>query len=49
VTAVYWRDGRLVPEGLARLDYILRDHRTGEVRPIVPGLLDLVHELKEAR
>jgi uncharacterized protein YcbK (DUF882 family) len=48
VTAVYWRDGRLVAEGLARLDHILRDHRTGEVRPIAPGLFDLVHELKQA-
>jgi uncharacterized protein YcbK (DUF882 family) len=48
VTAVYRQDGRLVPRGLARLDYILRDHRTGDVRPIAPGLLDLVHELKQA-
>jgi len=48
VTAVYRQDGRLLPEGLAQLDYILRDYRTGEVRPIAPALLDLVHELKQA-
>lgn len=48
VTAVYRQDGRLLPDGLAQLDYILRDYRTGEVRPIAPGLLDLVHELKQA-
>lgn len=48
LTAVYWQDDRFVPDGLAQLDYILRDYRTGEVRPIAPGLLDLVHELKQA-
>jgi uncharacterized protein YcbK (DUF882 family) len=48
LTAVYREDGRLLPDGLAQLDYILRDYRTGDVRPIAAGLLDLVHELKQA-
>jgi uncharacterized protein YcbK (DUF882 family) len=47
LSAVYRENGRLLPDGLAQLDYILRDYRTGEVRPIAPGLLDLVHELKQ--
>jgi uncharacterized protein YcbK (DUF882 family) len=48
LSAVYRENGRLLPNGLAQLDYILRDYRTGEVRPIAPGLLDLLHELKQA-
>ena len=48
LTAVYREDGRLLADGLAQLDYILRDYRTGEVRPIAAGLLDLLHELKHA-
>jgi uncharacterized protein YcbK (DUF882 family) len=40
LTAVYWEHGRYVPDALAEIDAILRDHRTGEVRPIAPGLLD---------
>jgi uncharacterized protein YcbK (DUF882 family) len=48
MTAAYRQDGRLLPDGVAQLDYVLRDYRTGEVRPIAPALLDLVHELKQA-
>ena len=47
LTAVYRENGRLLADGLAQLDYILRDYRTGDVRPIAAGLLDLVHELKQ--
>ena len=45
LSAVYRRNGRLVAGNLARIDRILRDHRTGEVLPIALALLDLVHEL----
>jgi uncharacterized protein YcbK (DUF882 family) len=43
---VYWAGGRHVPEGLARIDRLLRDHRTGEVHPIDPRLLDLLYDLQ---
>jgi uncharacterized protein YcbK (DUF882 family) len=33
---------------LAEIDHILRDHRTGEVRPIDTELLDLAHALGES-
>ena len=44
--AVYWEGGRYLADGLAEIDYALRDFRTGEVRSIDPGLLDLVHRLR---
>jgi len=45
LTVVYWTDGAYVPEALAQINRLLRDFRTGEVRPIDPELLDLLHEL----
>jgi uncharacterized protein YcbK (DUF882 family) len=42
---VYWAEGRYLAEGLAAIDHLLRDHRTGEVRPIDRRLLDLLHRL----
>jgi uncharacterized protein YcbK (DUF882 family) len=45
VSAVYWERGHYVNEGLAKIDYVLRDFRTGDVRSIDPRLLDLVHQL----
>ncbi len=45
---VYWTAGRLQPAELGRLDWILRDHRTGSVLPIDARLFDLLHELAAA-
>jgi len=45
LTAVYWERGEYVPEALAAIDGVLRDHRTGEVRQMSPGLIDLLHDL----
>ncbi len=41
----YCAGGCYLPEELARLDGFLRDFRTGEVKPIDPALLDLLHDL----
>jgi uncharacterized protein YcbK (DUF882 family) len=41
----YCRSGRLVPDALAKIDHILRDHRTGETMSIDVRLLDLLHAL----
>lgn len=41
----YCRAGRLIPEALAKIDHILRDHRSGETKPIDVRLLDLLHTL----
>lgn len=43
VRATYWADGAWQPEGLGRINYLLRDFRTGDVVEIDPCLLDLMH------
>jgi uncharacterized protein YcbK (DUF882 family) len=45
LSTVYWQGGRLVPDALAEIDWNLRDFRTGDVRAIDPGLLDLLYRL----
>lgn len=46
VDAVYWADGAYLPEGLRLIDRVLRDHRSGAVRPMDRRLLDLLFELR---
>jgi uncharacterized protein YcbK (DUF882 family) len=45
LTAIYWRDGTYIPEGLAQISYHLRDFRTGGIKPIDPRLLNTLHQL----
>lgn len=42
----YRENGTLIPEEMARLNHLLRDHRTGAVHAIDPHLLDLLHLLQ---
>jgi uncharacterized protein YcbK (DUF882 family) len=42
---VYRRGDVYLPEALDRLDYYLRDYRTGDVHQYDPRLFDLLHEL----
>lgn len=44
--AVFWAEGRFIPETLSEINYLLRDHRTDSVHPIDPALLTLLHSLK---
>jgi len=44
----YRERGEYVPEALATLDHLLRDHRTGEIHPIDPALFDLLHDVRGA-
>ncbi|MET3132374.1 uncharacterized protein YcbK (DUF882 family) [Oxalobacteraceae bacterium GrIS 1.11] len=46
--ATYWSDGIYLPDGLAELDHLLRDHRSNEVRGMHPGLLDLLYLLSSS-
>jgi len=39
---VYWENGEYDPDELARVNYILRDFRANEIKPIDPALLDLL-------
>ncbi len=43
---IYWQQGMYLPEALADINYILRDYRTGEVKEIDTGLLDLLFALR---
>jgi uncharacterized protein YcbK (DUF882 family) len=44
--AVYWEHGEYVAGGLEQINYILRDYRRDEVKPIDPRLLDLLVALR---
>lgn len=42
----FWADGFYIPEALAEINHILRDHRTDKSAEIDTGLFDLLHELR---
>lgn len=41
----YWIEGQYVPETLAEINRVLRDHRTDQVAAIDTHLLDLLHRV----
>jgi uncharacterized protein YcbK (DUF882 family) len=43
----YWCKGEYLSEGLAQINHILRDFRTGEIKPIDTSLLDLLSMIRE--
>ena len=45
IDVVYRRGEAYIPEALAKLDFFLRDHRTGEVRHFDPRLYDILSDL----
>ena len=45
VDVIYKRGEVFVPEALRKIDHILRDHRSGEIHPIDPVLLDFLYDL----
>ncbi len=44
---VYWNDGKYLDGPLTKIDYILRDHRTGETKSIDTRLLDLLYSIQK--
>jgi uncharacterized protein YcbK (DUF882 family) len=44
----YWEAGRYVAGALEKINHIMRDHRTDEIKRIEPRLLDLLFHLKNA-
>jgi uncharacterized protein YcbK (DUF882 family) len=42
----YWENGNYVPDAMAAINHVMRDHRSGEVHAIDPRLLDQLHGLK---
>jgi uncharacterized protein YcbK (DUF882 family) len=47
LTTVYWEKGEYVPTALDEVNYILRDFRQNEIKPIDPSLLDLLVALRD--
>ena len=41
----YRSSGMLIHRAVNRISHIMRDHRTGEVKPVDPKLLDLLHRI----
>jgi len=44
----YFAQARYLPDGLARLNAFLKDHRTGEQHRIDPALFDILYDLRLA-
>ncbi|MGQ0532709.1 MAG: DUF882 domain-containing protein [Caulobacteraceae bacterium] len=42
----YWEGGNYVPDAMAAINRVMRDHRSGETHSIDPRLLDQLHTLK---
>jgi uncharacterized protein YcbK (DUF882 family) len=42
----YWVNGDYVPDAMAAINHVMRDHRSGETHAIDPRLLDQLHTLK---
>lgn len=43
VKAIYWSGGTYLDDALTEISRVLRDHRTGDVHPMDPKLLDLLY------
>lgn len=46
VRVTFWRGGRFDPAAMEKINYILRDFRTGDVYPMATNLVDLLHTLQ---
>ncbi len=47
LTATYWADGIYVPDELAAINHVLRDHRSGHVAKMDPRLFDILYTLQQ--
>jgi uncharacterized protein YcbK (DUF882 family) len=45
INIVYRRGDRYIPGALAKLDYFLRDHQTGDIRHLDPRLYDILSDV----
>src|SRR3954454_23645535 len=46
VRTVYWADGHYIREAVRDINWVLRDHHSGEIRPMNAGLLDVIGSLR---
>jgi uncharacterized protein YcbK (DUF882 family) len=47
LTAAFWSDGKYLDDGIAEINWLLRDHRAGVAGSMDPNLLDLLHQLQK--
>jgi uncharacterized protein YcbK (DUF882 family) len=47
VAVTYWRHGVYDPQAMGEIAFLFRDRRTGEVRPVAPGLIDFIVDVRE--
>lgn len=47
IDLVFAHSERYVPEALSSLNHFLRDHYTGDIGPIDPGVFDLLHRVQQ--
>ena len=41
----YYKNGAYCPDAMGRINYILRDHRTGDIKAIDPRLMDFLNSV----
>lgn len=46
--ATFWEDGNYISDELVAVNRVLRDHRTGDVHPMDPQLLDMLYLLQQS-
>ena len=46
LTVTYKRGGKYITESLKKINTILRDHRSGDIHPIDPQLMDYLYDLQ---
>lgn len=44
---VYWENGLYRRDNLQQINFLLRDHRNDEIKPIDPALLDILYGLRQ--
>lgn len=42
----FWKDGAFDRAAMAKINHILRDHRSGDVYPMATNLIELLHDLQ---
>ncbi len=45
--ARYRSKGKLIHRSMKQISHIMRDYRTGEIKPVDPNLLDLLHRISK--
>lgn len=46
LSTVYFEDGQYIASELSRINWLLRDFRTGDVHPVDPAVLDILADLR---